>query len=328
MENSNKPALPAYFKPLRPSYNRRAAWHDYRSRSIYMVTVTAQRDAPLFGRLLDDGKSPAIALSELGFIVEEEILATRLHHPAVSVLSHIVMPDHFHALMFVRERINCHFGRIVNGLKGAITRRARLVAANPSLNLFKEGFHDRILAEAGQLETLRRYIADNPRRLAIKRRHPDLFRRYNHLRIGNREFAAYGNIFLLRNFDKRAVIVHRRYSLDERQRLERQWTRCAENGGALVSPFISPAEKQIRDKALDAGGGLIILRAEGFREKFKPTGSEFELCESGRLLLLAPWPNETRGSSMTRAQALSLNHMAEEIAGIRLEPISLAQSQE
>lgn len=293
-----------------------------------MVTVTARPGAPSFGRLVDDGKAPAIALSELGFIIEEEIQATRLHHPAVSVLSHIVMPDHFHALMFVREGIDCHFGRVVNGLKGAITKRTRLAAADPSLTIFREGFHDRIVAEAGQLETLRKYIADNPRRLAIKRRHPDLFRRYNHLRIGNREFAAYGNIFLLRNCDKQAVIVHRRYSLQERQRLEQQWTRCAENGGALVSPFISPAEKQIRDKALDAGGSLIILRAEGFRERFKPTGAEFELCDNGRLLLLAPWPYGTRESALTREQALSLNHMAEEVAGIRLEPISLADGQE
>ncbi len=293
-----------------------------------MVTITARPGAPSFGRLVDDGKAPEVALSELGFIIEEEIQATRLHHPAVSVLSHVVMPDHFHALIFVRERIDCHFGRVVNGLKGAITKRARLAAADPSLTIFKEGFHDRIVAEAGQLETLRKYIADNPRRLAIKRRHPDLFRRYNHLRIGNREFAAYGNIFLLRNCDKQAVIVHRRYSLQERQRLDQQWTQCAENGGALVSPFISPAEKQIRDKALDAGGNLIILRAEGFRERFKPTGAEFELCNSGRLLLLAPWPYETQESALTREQALSLNHMAEEIARICLEPISLADSQE
>lgn len=290
-----------------------------------MVTVTACKGAPSFGQLVDDGKSPAVALSWLGFIIEEEIRATRLHHHEVSVLSQIVMPDHFHMLVFVRERIDCHFGRILNGLKGAITKRARLVASNLALTVFGEGFHDRIIDSAGQLETLSRYIADNPRRLAIKRRHPDLFRRYNHLRIGDLQFAAYGNIFLLRNCDKQVVIVHRRYTPAELQSLERQWLRCAENGGVLVSPFISPAEKRIRDQALAVGGSLIILRAEGFPERFKPGGSEFELCDSGRLLLLAPWPYSSRKNTITRSQALSLNAMAEQIAAISSEPVTLVQ---
>lgn len=99
----------------------------------------------------------------------------------------------------------------------------------------------------------------------------------------------------------------------------------AENGGVLVSPFISPAEKRIRDQALAVGGSLIILRAEGFPERFKPSGYEFELCDSGSLLLLAPWPYSSRKNTITRSQALSLNAMAEQIAAISSEPVVLVQ---
>lgn len=43
-----------------------------------------------------------------------------------------------------------------------------------------------------------KYVADNPRRYIYKKRYPDLFRRYLHLTLVNHEFAAFGNIFLLK----------------------------------------------------------------------------------------------------------------------------------
>lgn len=87
---------------------------------------------------------------------------------------------------------------------------------------------------------------------------------------------------------------------------------------------ISQAEKQIRDEALALGGRLIILRAEGMRERFKPSGEEFEFCRQGRMLLLAPWPENT-DTGMTRSTALNLNFMASQIAALTTESLALAE---
>lgn len=160
------------------------------------------------------------------------------------------------------------------------------------------------------MERAAKYIADNPARAAIKAANTDLFRRYNHIIAGDNEFAACGNIFLLKDFDRRPVIIHRADSAHARAAKEKEWLSCAANGGVLISPFISPDEKEIREKAIALGGRLVILRNEGFEERFKPQGREFELCSEGRLLILAPWPDNLNRSTVTRSEALSMNALA------------------
>ena len=58
--------------------------------------------------------------------------------------------------------------------------------------LFAPGYHDSVLRGKGQLENMFRYIADNPRRLAMKRDNPQLFRVVNSLKVGERTFSAIG----------------------------------------------------------------------------------------------------------------------------------------
>lgn len=185
--------------------------------------------------------------------------------------------------------------------------------------LFEEGYNDRILYRAGQLDVLKKYIADNPRRLAVKRQFPHLFRKYLHVRIGKQEYAAYGNIFLLRKTTKAQVIVHRRDTAEEHEAHMKEWKRVSVEGGVLVSPFISPREKEVREMAKECGGDMIILRENGFPDIFKPSGWEFDYCAEGRLLLLAPWPHHMERHTITRSQCLSLNDMAKEICSLTME---------
>ena len=50
---------------------------------------------------------------------------------------------------------------------------------------------------SGQLENWKRYLDDNPRRLAIKRQHPDFFTIIQNINIGEWSCQAVGNSFLL-----------------------------------------------------------------------------------------------------------------------------------
>ena len=192
-------------------------------------------------------------------------------------------------------------------------------AAGGRPSLFEPGYHDRLLLRAGQLTTLKHYIADNPRRLAVKRQHPQLFRKRLHIRIGSQEYAAYGNIFLLRKPDKAQVLVHRADSPAVHAAHMQEWQQLILNGGVLVSPFISPREKEARNMARQFSGDLIILRENGFPDIFKPQGWEFPYCADGHLLLLAPWPHHNERTTITRRQCLSLNDMAHAITAITLE---------
>lgn len=95
--------------------------------------------------------------------------------------------------------------------------------------------------------------------------------------------------------------------------------------GVLISPFISKAEKDIREAAISLGGRIIHIRNEGFEKRFKPSGRDFDLCASGRLLLIAPWPEKLNRSIVTRKEALEMNALASDLAALGPERLILRQ---
>ena len=76
----------------------------------------------------------------------------------------------------------------------------------------------------------------------------------------------------------RAVRISRRFQPEELHDLKVCWLRTIENGGVLVSPFISVAEKRVRDYAIANDGRLILIEQNGFGPRYKPSGQYFELC--------------------------------------------------
>jgi len=242
-----------------------------------------------------------------------------------------VMPDHFHGLLRVKERIAKPMGHVVRGFKAATTflwrrdfggandapprNRAGPVAAQPlrrdsSPTLWQRGFQDTILLRRGQLERMRNYILDNPRRLAIRRAHPELFTQVAQLTHG---CAGIGNRFLLERPVRRHVQVSRSISPEALAEKQDELLYAAAHGAALVSPCISPGEKQIARAALAADLPLIVLLENGFTPFYKPAGKYLEACAAGRLLMLAPWPHHNNRRAITREQCLALNRLAREI---------------
>ena len=297
---------PAYYKQLIPSNKRRAPWHDYHSRCMYMVTVGKAPGAPDFGRLV----SESIELTPAGEIIKNEIEDTPAHNPQLIIMEMVVMPDHFHFLVFVTQRTKRHLGAIVQALKSAATKKIRELTGQPELTVFEEGFHDRIIMHAGQRESVANYIRQNPHRLAIRKAHPDFFRRINTLNVGGKNYQAYGNIHLLDNPFREQVVVHRADSEHTKARKRERWLYAAANAGVLVSPFISPAEKAIQAQACDEGGRFVLIVPEPFPEKYKPTGKNFALCEEGRLLIVSAGIDE---KTLSRSSCLKMNALAGEL---------------
>lgn len=82
------------------------------------------------------------------------------------LLDYVIMEDHVHILVHVKRNLDRHLGQVVAGVKAPL---------KPKKSLFAAGYNDRIIYNAEQLDTVKRYIKDNPRRLATKRRLPHLF---------------------------------------------------------------------------------------------------------------------------------------------------------
>lgn len=213
------------------------------------------------------------------------------------------MPDHIHLLLFVEKNTEEILGRIIARFKVSVDKAVGFSG------VFAKGFNDQILKPSRSLDVLFRYLRENPRRLAVRREHPEFFRRVNTLKIGDKAYQAYGNFQLLDCPFKEQVVVHRADTEEEHRLNREQWLYTAANGGVLVSPFISAAEKAILVEAEQLSGRFIVITNETMEERYKPSGRDFELCESGRMLIIsANLPGE-----LSRQKCITMNDLAKQI---------------
>lgn len=293
---------------------KRAFWHNYRSRCIYLITINKAPGVLDFGKLTGDWRqppesqtAPAISLSSVGRTVKNTLFDVLQSEPQVELLQYVVMPDHLHFLIFVKATLCEDIGHIIARYKQEASRRL-------GLNLFAEGFNDRIIDASRNLQTVFNYIRQNPYRLAVRQGCPEYFQRKNEITLGGRVYETYGHQFLLHHPFKAQVVVHRADDEATRQRHLAEWRYMAANGNVLVSPFISQAERTVRDEAEQLGARFIHIRHEPLGERFKPTGADFALTAQGRLLIVAPREALCNSRTPSRAACMAMNELAALVA--------------
>ncbi|MBD5194450.1 MAG: hypothetical protein HDS87_01805 [Bacteroidales bacterium] len=292
------------------SGNNRAPWHDYRKRQIYLITLKKRKDVSNFGCIAGDWRLPKgsygrsyLKASPLGAVIKACLREIPTIHPALKIFQYALMPDHLHILLSVETEMDEILGRKLAAFKVMINKRAGLES------IFEKGFNDQILTSSRKLNVIYEYLRENPYRLAIRFANPGFFNRVNNIKIGTKVLAAYGNFQLLSNPFKEQVVIHRADSEEIRKNNLEKWRHTGLNGGVLVSPFISPAEKAVRAEADSMETRIILITHEAFPERYKPAAREFDLCAEGRLLILSlGYP---AGTSLSRSLCLEMNALAE-----------------
>lgn len=360
-------------RELKPHMGRRLPDFDYSQRRIYEITIVLEDRRPILGRLVKRGEGDwAVEPSEIGGIVLACWREITVRWPQVELIEDQLMPEHFHGVLFVKEQLpkGKSLGNIIGSFKSRSTSEvgkylaargeglgnlaARGEEPNPARGggpngglgsargrvrprFWAEGYVDTILFGKGQLARMIHYLRDNPRRLGVKREHPELFKVTRELKIeGIGRFSAIGNHFLLTRSAFHQIQVSRRYfayARDARGNLLKDAPPAAatrefeeklaaalaagKGGAVLVSPCISQGEREIARRAFAAGYRVITLANKGFSPLYKPGGRLFESCAAGNLLMLAPagWPYQPAEKPMTRIDALVLNRIAQLIAG-------------
>ncbi len=203
------------------------------------------------------------------------------------------------------------------------SQRARYYASLPRNQqpLFDDNYDDSVLYAPNQLEAMLAYVYDNPRRAILKARVPQFMQSCLCLTIAGVRYSAFGNFLLLRRPLKAQVFCHRlarmgQLTLEERlangytalpyppdmrskvrytdtqawQRDREAWIKAAQNDTVLVTPGISPGERDMKNIAINCRLPLIHLQKEPITKK--PEGERFFACAEGSLLILAPWPED------------------------------------
>ena len=352
----------AFRQEVKHRMGRRLNGWDYAGRGIYMITITIEGRRPLLGRLVKIGGEWSVELSAAGRIVQDCLAEIPMQWPGVSLIAVQLMPDHLHFIIFVERQQQKPLGAIVGSLKAKSTSRylaaqnlaasgqaqnsASAKAQNQTQNgakFWAQGYVDLVLLRRGQLEKMIAYLRDNPRRLGVKREHPDLFKVLRDVEAKGMHFSAIGNHFLLEAPVIFQVQCSRSFFAYRRERLSGGGWRilrdaqgkplvekttpefeakataaldAAKRGAVLISPCISNGEREIARRAFESGYRIITLQNKGFSPIYKPGGKLFDKCAAGNLLMLAPigWPYVPGEKTMTREQAQVLNRIAQLIA--------------
>lgn len=114
-------------RQLIPNGRRRAPWHDYRSRCIYMITLNAARGLPRFSALkgIPGNREwpPTVAKTDLGNIIAKSLSELKLSFPFIKILRSVIMPEHVHFVIFITSGSEFHLGEIISHFKATCTRR-------------------------------------------------------------------------------------------------------------------------------------------------------------------------------------------------------------
>ena len=152
--------------PLPKRKTPRLTGWDYSSPGAYFVTVCTREKQQLLGEVVGGGiyDAPQMRLSMQGKAVEETLRQMK-EHDGVTVEKAVIMPNHIHLLLFVKERpggssqapnpTNAAVPKFVSLFKRLCNRRC-------GENLWQRSYHDHILRSEADALRVWEYIDTNP----------------------------------------------------------------------------------------------------------------------------------------------------------------------
>lgn len=327
-----------------------SAW---RGIGIYhMILVVPSRD-PLLGKLVipdDEPMQAYVERSELGRAVIHDLAQISQRHPEIKLLQYCLMPNHLHAILHVTAPMSQGILAVVRGFWQGVkklsldptTHKVSFISRDTirdtirdtqvssvcrdsirlQFPIFTEKPFIRPMSTRSQLQSMIRYVQMNPARLATKRLKPGFFCVQHNVEINGRTYDAVGNIGVLMEQSRQPVHVRSMWVKDAAehgydQPLKDYKAGCldaASKGTVMVSPFISRDEQEVLHALLHDNRYIIYLSDNGFGNYFKPSDLLFDAVAAGRLLILSPWPHDPDKRTITRAECVALNQMAEEIS--------------
>jgi REP element-mobilizing transposase RayT len=164
--------------------------YDYSQPGGYFVTLCTHRRECILGDIADGN----VQLNQFGEIVKEEWLRTEQIRPEITMDEFMVMPNHMHGIIMIRNDIpnisvgahggaslwgrrtpkdRAHInsplrrepktlGSIIAGFKSVVTHRINLLRKTPLTPIWQRNYYEHIIRDEENLNRIRQYIIDNP----------------------------------------------------------------------------------------------------------------------------------------------------------------------
>ena len=131
--------------------NPRIAQYDYSTPNYYFVTICTRDKRCLFGK---PGQYNAC-----GKIARQGIEEIEAHFSSVRVDKYVVMPNHVHAILELRDH-DVDLSVVIGQYKSYVTRKVRKLL--PATVVWQASYHDHVIRDQTGYEKIWQYIESNP----------------------------------------------------------------------------------------------------------------------------------------------------------------------
>ena len=131
--------------------NTRMKNFDYTSPNYYFITVCTWEKKCIFGKPGEE--------NIFGKIAETGIIRISQHYPDVSVEKYVVMPNHIHMILYLKEG-KTRLDRIVGSFKSYVSKEIH--KQQPEMTVWQRSFHDHVIRNEQVYQKIWLYIESNP----------------------------------------------------------------------------------------------------------------------------------------------------------------------
>lgn len=136
--------------------------YDYSKPGNYFITICTKDREQLFGEVIDE----KVKLSETGKIVSDCWYDLPNHYPNIILDEFIVMPNHIHGIIIIHnspDKKSKHgLSEFIRAFKSFSSRRINELTKS---YIWQPRFYDRIIRSDNELDRIRLYIKNNPKKL-------------------------------------------------------------------------------------------------------------------------------------------------------------------
>jgi putative transposase len=169
-----------FMKRFKDRKQHRLPFYNYASSGLYFITICTKDRIHHFGTIENDD----MQLSELGTIAHNCFITIPEKSSFTSVDTFVVMPDHVHGIIAIQNsdetpfllekefKLKAHsLSTVVKGYKAVVTMNAKEITQEKKI--WQSRFYDRIIRNEKELNTIRKYIDNNPKQWTEDKNNPE-----------------------------------------------------------------------------------------------------------------------------------------------------------
>ncbi len=143
--------------------------YDYSSCGAYFITICTNKRRKVFSKVItgddDSDLQGSVEYTEFGHIAEKQLLALEDRYPNLIVDKYVIMPNHIHAILFLKD---CAAGvnprptviDAVCAYKSLTSKECKSKGLSDSL--FQASFYEHVIRNKDDYDKTVKYILENP----------------------------------------------------------------------------------------------------------------------------------------------------------------------